>query len=118
MPFGIIIGVGGKGDMTMPFGVETSDVGTMSDFWSGLGELILDEQQLLAFVLVGGLGIEGSVIGAEESSSRLPPPQHEPPLTTGSLASSGMCGVAMERPCAARTGLEPSELIMGGGICG
>lgn len=118
MPFGIIIGVGGKGDMTMPFGVETSDVGTVSDFWSGLGELMLDEQQLLGFVLVGGLGIEGSVLGTAESSSALPPPQHEPPLATGSLVSSGICGVAMETPWEARTGLEPSALIMGGGICG
>jgi hypothetical protein len=76
MPLGIMMGVG-KGDIIMLLGVGISLADTLSFFWSGLGESLLEEQQLLVLAF-GGLGTEGIVIGTEAMLSGFPPPQQEP----------------------------------------
>lgn len=105
----------------MLFGVGRSDGGRGSDPGSIFGESLLEEQQLLTLLSLIGLGLDAAVegcVGGDEVSTFSPPPQHDPIFGTGLLFRpfALTCGGGNEWPFV--TGLIPSGLIMGGGICG
>lgn len=116
MPLGIMMGVG-KGDIIMLLGVGISLAGTLSFFWSSLGESLLEEQQLLALAF-GGPGTEGIVIGTEAILLEFPPPQQEPAFGVDWIGCSRTCVLVIEPDWPAMVSFDVPGLIIGGGICG
>jgi hypothetical protein len=116
MPLGIITGAG-KGDIIMLLGVGMSLADIVSFLWSGLGESLLDEQQLFSLGF-GGLGTEASVIGTEAALSAFLPPQQEPIFGVDWTGCSSTCVAVIESDWLAMVVFELSGLIIGGCIWG
>lgn len=116
MPLGIMTGAG-KGDIIMLLGVGMSLADIVSLLWSGFGESLLDEQQLLSLGF-GGLGTEASVIGTDAALSAFLPPQQEPIFGVDWAGCSSTCVPVIEPDWLAMVVFELSGLIIGGCIWG